>query len=71
MVANILHDPLVSIHLQISECGGKVFSNVIYGPSRLNGLSSRGANCVWEIQTSQNNTGTVYVIKFRYIVHNQ
>ena len=56
---------VVSIHLPISECGGKVFSNVIYGPSRLNGLSSRGANCVWEIQTSQNNTGTVYVVKFR------
>ena len=34
-----------------------MFSNIIHGPSRVNGLNSRGANCIWEIKTSQNNTG--------------
>ncbi|KAL5251638.1 hypothetical protein ACHWQZ_G017126 [Mnemiopsis leidyi] len=46
---------------QCAKCGGRVFSNVIYGPSRVDGLSSRGANCIWEIQTSQNNTGQFYL----------
>ncbi|XP_063688102.1 uncharacterized protein LOC134821307 isoform X2 [Bolinopsis microptera] len=43
-----------------AKCGGKMFSNIIHAPSRVNGLNSRGANCIWEIKTSQNNTGQFY-----------
>ena len=48
-----------------------MFSNIIHGPSRMNGLNSRGANCIWEIKTSQNNTGLQMFSHFNIFTHGQ